>query len=79
MLEPGTAPDNPSGYFYLKVKLSNGRFTAVGIPWINQTTIEKRDSSTAQATIGNISSTELARLKDHLAAGGWELLEVKMV
>jgi len=79
LLSPGTCPDDPFAYFYLKVKLPNGRYTAVGVPWINLTTLEKRNSSTAQVMIGNISSTELVRLKDHLAAGGWSLLEAKMV
>jgi len=79
LLEGGTSPDDPNGYTYVKVKLSNGQFTAVGYPWINQATIEKRDSSTAQVTIGNISSTELQRFKDHVAAGGWSVLEAKMV
>ena len=47
MLAQGTAPDDPTQYYYIKVKLPNGQFTAVGIPWINPTTIEQRDSSTA--------------------------------
>ena len=79
LLEAGTSPDNPESYTYIKVKLANGKFTAVGMPWINQTTIEKRDSSTAQITVGNISSTELQRFKDHVTAGGWSVLEAKMV
>tara|TARA_B100000767_G_C19667409_1_gene493741 strand:+ start:560 stop:973 length:414 start_codon:yes stop_codon:yes gene_type:complete len=79
LLEDGTVTDDPYGYTYIKVKLPNGKYTAVGYPWINQTTIEKRDASTAQVLISGISSTELQRFKDHVAAGGWTVLEAKMV
>lgn len=79
MLPQGTAPDDASAYYYLKVKLENGQHTAVGIPWINLTTVEKRDSSTAQVVIENISSSDLTRLRDHIAAGGWTLVTAKMV
>lgn len=79
LLASGTCPDDPYQYYYIKVKLPNGRYTAVGIPWINLTTVEKRDSSTAQVTISEISSSDLGRLKNHLAAGGWQLVEAKMV
>ena len=46
LLASGTCPDDPYQYYYIKVKLPNGRYAAVGIPWINLTTVEKRDSST---------------------------------
>ena len=79
MLAQGTAPDDPTQYYYIKVKLPNGQFTAVGIPWINPTTIEQRDSSTAVVRIQNISSTDLTRLRNHIAAAGWTLVDAKMV
>lgn len=79
LLADGTCPDDPYQYQYLKVKLPNGRYAAVGMPWIDQTTIEKRDSSTAQVVISEISSSDLSRLKDHLAAGGWRLVSAKMI
>jgi hypothetical protein len=79
LLASGTCPDDPYQYYYLKVQLPNKRYVAVGVPWINLTTLEKRDSSTAEVRIDNISSSDLTRLKDHLAAGGWTLTTAKMV
>lgn len=79
LLTGGTCPDDPYKYYYIKVKLPNGRYTAVGMPWIDETTIEKRDSSTAQLLVNEVSASDLPRLKDTLAAAGFYLVEAKMV
>lgn len=79
ILPTGTCPDDPYQYYYIKVKLSNGRYTAVGMPWINETTIEKRDSTTAQLLVDEVAASDLPRLKEVLAAAGFYLVEAKMV
>ena len=79
LLEDGTCVDDPYAYYYLKVKLTNGKYAAVAIPWIDLTTIENSASTTATLTVSNISVSDLTRLKDHIAAGGWYLVDATMV
>lgn len=78
-LPQGTCPDDPFAYNYLKVQLENGQYTAVGLPYIDQTTLSKHESTTAQLTVHGVTTADLPRLRDHLAAGGFYLVESKMV
>lgn len=72
-------PDDPERYNYLKVKLSNGSYTAVGVPWINDTTIEKLDSQTAQLKIQGVNGNDLDRLVQQISALGYITVEAKMI
>lgn len=72
-------PDDPERYNYIKVKLSNGSFTAVGVPWINDTTIEKLASETAQIKVQGINGNDLDRIVQQISAFGYTVIESKMI
>lgn len=78
-LPVGTCPDDAFAYNYIKVQLADGNYTAVGLPFVDQTTLVKHESTTAELRVHNVQTTDLQRLKDHLAAGGFYLVEARMV
>lgn len=74
-LPEGTVEDNPD-YMYLKVRLPNGQDTAVGIPWIDQTTIEVRNSTDLQIIVPNASTLDAQRIRQLLSAGGYTMSSI---
>jgi hypothetical protein len=70
-LPNGSAPNDPNGYDYVKIKTSAGRTTILGLPWIDPSSVVLVDSTTIVATISNVSAGDLATIKNALAANGF--------
>ena len=78
ILPDAICPDDPFAYSYLKVQLQNGSYTAVGLPWIDKNSVEKRVSGSAVIEIENVSPNDLQRLVEHISGGGWSAVSAAM-
>lgn len=74
----GLAPNDPAQYNYLKLRMANGDTTVVGIPWINDSSVELVTSQTAVVTIDGVSAMDLTRIRNALVQNGFYQLSVKM-
>ena len=69
--------NDPAGYLYYKVRLSNGEVTAIGSAWVNETTVEVITSTTAMVRVEGV--TNLTRLKEVLSSNGFQVHDVELV
>lgn len=73
---PAGTPNDPSQYDYVKVKLSSGIVTVLGMPWINQSTIELVQSLSATVVIEGVSNSDGPRIRDALVQNGYNNLTI---
>ena len=69
-LPPGT-PDSPDGYDYIKIRMSSGQVTYLGMAWINEATIQSNDYRTLTAVITGVTSNDAPRVKAALLQNGF--------
>lgn len=73
---PSGTPNDPSQYDYVKVKLSSGLITVLGIPWINESTITLVQSLSATILIEGVSNNDGPRIRDALVQNGFNNLTI---
>lgn len=71
-------PDDPSEYSYVKVRLTNGEFTVLALPWIRSDTVEVYSESTLVLTLENVSSDDRENIVRALAANGYKPSKVEL-
>ena len=69
-LPPG-APTKYDGYDYIKIQLSTGQVTILGIAWIVPSTITLITSSTITVTINNVSASDMPKILNALVQNGY--------
>jgi len=77
-LPPGV-PNDWRGYNYAKVELPDGQVTCVGLPWIDEGSIQIHVNTTIQVTLTNVEPTDLNRIRDLLVLNGYSNLSVQFV
>lgn len=74
---PSNAPSNYTDYSYLKLKLSNGSTTAVGMPWIRGETWEEVAVSSMRFTVANVPPEKQQVILQALSANGFSAVDVE--
>lgn len=74
----GKIIDNPSKYFYVLLTLPNGTKTALGLPWIQEDTVEKKEYYTAQIFVEDVSPDDYERLRRALVSNGFKVGDIKI-
>lgn len=73
---PVGTPDDASAYDYVKVKLNNGVTTVLGIPWINQTTVQEVSSIKIYVLIDDVTTSDLDRVRQALTMNGYNAIKI---
>ena len=68
---PDTVPNNPAKYSYLKIALPSEQDTIIGLPWVDEGSIEKHEKSRIRFTIENVTSNDLNKISSLLSANGY--------
>jgi hypothetical protein len=76
LLPANTAPNDPDGYDYVKIKTVSGETTILGLPWIKTDTIALVEARTIVATFGNAKASDVARIRDMCSQNGFSLVSV---
>ncbi len=76
---PGSTPNSPSEYYWLKLKLADGTITAIGIPWIKEETYVQHTTSTIRLTIENVEPDQRNQIVEALAANGFTAVNVQVL
>jgi len=75
---PTGTPDDPSQYDYLKVKLSSGVITVLGLPWINLNTVELVESLRATIVVEDVTNNDATRLRECLVQNGFNNITISI-
>lgn len=75
---PTGIPDDPSQYDYVRVRLASGDATVLGIPWIDESTIELIASMRMNVTIEGVGASDVERVRLALAQNGYNNFEIKL-
>lgn len=70
--------DDAGSYYYLRVALSNGTTTILGITWIDLSTIVERSSVKIYALIEDASSQDVERARQCLLANGFTKITLSL-
>ncbi|WP_233875053.1 phage DNA polymerase-associated SH3 family protein [Paraburkholderia adhaesiva] len=77
-LEPQGTPNDPSQYNYIKIKTQSGSVTALGMPWINESTIQAITSQTITALISNVTASDIQGVQNALISNGYTAIDVSI-
>lgn len=68
---PAGTPNDPTKYQWLKLRLTNGSITAIGIPWIKPDTIVTVTTSTITVVYENVSPNDVQKIRTMNANNGY--------
>jgi len=72
-------PADPRDYNYLKLRMPSGQITVIGIPWINDATVQEVTSNTIVAEIsGGVTTADIPRIIAALGQNGYRTVKVTM-
>jgi hypothetical protein len=72
-------PNDPNQYNYVQLMTAAGVRTILGIPWIDDSTVVEVTSQTITAVIGNVTPTDLTRIKQILANNNYNNVKLTIV
>lgn len=75
---PAGTPNDPDAYDYVKLKMPSGATTIIGLAWIKSETVTLVDARTITAKIGNVTATDLAKIKAALVQNGYSSIELSI-
>lgn len=76
-LPPGT-PNDPAAYSYIEFLTAMGEVVVIGIPWIKEDSIQLVTSRNYNVKVGNISASDLPRLRNALLASKFMDFEISL-
>jgi hypothetical protein len=74
---PAGTPNSPRQYPWLKLQLQSGNITAVGLPWIVDSSFEVVASTSMRFTVPNVAPGHQQRILDALSAIGYTAVDVE--
>jgi hypothetical protein len=75
-LKPQGTPNDPSQYNYIKIRTQSGIVTALGMPWINESTIVAATAQVITALISGVTAADIPRVQNALITNGFTNLKV---
>lgn len=76
--DPVKPPNDPTQYNYIQIATQAGDRVILGMAWIDETTITSAVTTSATAVIGNVTVTDLPKIKQILAMGGYNNLALTL-
>lgn len=71
-------PDDFRKYSYLVLTMPNDQKTAVGLPWIERSSVEKRGRGKATIVIDDVASSDLSKVQKALSSNGFKVSSVEL-
>lgn len=76
---PQGTPNDYQAYSYLKIILPDGTPTAVGIPWIDESTFEVQTLASLRFTVENVNPSDRQRIIQALSSNGYTAVSVSVL
>lgn len=77
-LPENSAPDDYRRYYYLLILQPNGTRTALGLPWIDGTTVELKERNTITIRVDDVGPDDIEKLKMALSANGYKAVTIEI-
>lgn len=74
---PAGTPNNPADYAYLKILTASGQETAIGIPWIKETSIQEVSYKKAIVEIEPVALEDAGRITAALIKNGFPNVKIR--
>lgn len=74
---PAGVPNDPMQYNYFRIRLANGSFMILGVPWVRQESIVLSEGGNLYLTFSNRTQTDLDRILLSLSSIGQSPDDVK--
>lgn len=71
-------PDDPTQYNYIQIITQAGNRTILGMPWIDESSIEVVTAQTIVATIGGVTASDMAIIRQALAQNGYNNVKLTL-
>jgi hypothetical protein len=71
-----SVPNDPTQYNYIKIRTQSGEITALGMPWINNSTITATTNQVITATISGVTASDVQGVQNALIANGYTQIAV---
>ena len=75
---PSSVPDDHRKYNYLLLTRSNGERTALGLPWIDENSIEAIQRQRIEVLIEDVGVEDVERVRKLLLANGYTLNNIEL-
>lgn len=72
---PSGTPNDPSQYDYVKVDLVSGQYEILGVPWIDESSIEVYERGKIKFTIEDMLYEDLNKISTLLSANGYTAMD----
>jgi hypothetical protein len=66
-----SVPNDPTQYNYVKIKTQSGKITALGMPWINESTITSTTNQVITAIVQGVTSADIQTIQNALITNGY--------
>ena len=76
---PTGTPNRFDSYPYLKIRLSNGTITCLGLPWINTSTISYEENITYLIRVPNAGGVDYERLRLAMISNGYNDITIEKI
>lgn len=76
---PSGTPTDYRSYQWVKVKLSNGDFTCLALPWIKQETVVIHTDISLNLTVSGINASDVDKVLNILRSNGYTQLASKVI
>lgn len=73
---PTGTPNDPTQYNYVKIRTASGQITAIGMPWINESTITATTNQVITATVSGVTASDVQGVQNALIANGYTQIHV---
>lgn len=77
-LPEGEVPDNPTQYNYLLVKMPSGQSQLVGVPWIDESTVSSRSTTSVYLEVPGAGTSNVQAIITALSANGFKTKNVRV-
>lgn len=77
-LPANSAPDDHTRYFYLVVTQTNGLRTAIGLPWIDGSSVQLKERGRAIVTLEDFGPEDMSRLRMALASNNFTVGNIEL-
>jgi hypothetical protein len=73
---PAGTPNDPTQYNYVKIRTASGQISALGMPWINESTITSTTNQTITAIVSGVTASDVQGVQNALIANGYTNISV---
>jgi hypothetical protein len=75
---PAGVPNDPTQYNYVKIRTQSGKITALGMPWINESTITATTNQVITAVIQGVTTSDIQGVQNALISNGYNNFAVSI-